>query len=224
MFAKFWQPEKVKTRLAAVIGASAAAAIHQASVATLLRRLQSMADRRWIVYAPATCGAEFQQLVERTTGGNWELHPQSVGDLGQRMRRFLDAGFEQGATDILLIGSDSPTMPTRVLMSAWTDLQTHDVVLGPADDGGYYLIGARNATPPIFEGIDWSSPRVWQQTVQRLERLERKGRTWKALPAGYDVDRIDDLKRLSRELATVGFQNPIWDDLRQSVARALHDV
>ena len=193
MFAKFWQPGQVKTRLADRIGAAAAARVYRFFVLTLLSRFETVADRRLLCFAPPERGREFTELAEP----HWTAVPQSAGDLGVRMSAFFQQTLVSGADRVVLIGSDSPTLPTSYVAQAFDLLAEHDVVLGPTPDGGYYLIGARGTTPPVFENVAWSTPDVFQQTT---ERLRAAGLTYQELPSWYDVDELQDLFRLRDEL------------------------
>ena len=172
-----------------------------------------------IGYSPPERNSEFQVLAP-----GWQLIPQTNADLGIRMQTFFDdlfasqnseivgqgpeiepapdlesSGMQPDADDQLaiLIGSDSPHLPTRVVEEAFQHLVDHDVVLGPSIDGGYYLIGARNQTPDIFHGIDWSTDKVLEQT---LGQLESKGYKYCLLPPFRDIDDLDDLKWLLNDL------------------------
>ena len=203
MFAKFWRPGKVKTRLAVDIGADAASRLYRNFLETLLCRLESAAARREVVYAPSDARSAFETLVQTTVSSRreprlaWQLTPQCQGDLGERMRSYFDNAFDRGMRRVVLIGSDSPTLPLARIHEAFEQLSHHPVVLGPSEDGGYYLVGARQKAPPIFDSIDWSTPEVWPQTVARL----RKHRlSYAELAPWYDVDGLDDLHRLRDEL------------------------
>jgi rSAM/selenodomain-associated transferase 1 len=216
MFAKYWQPGSVKTRLAARIGEQRAADVYRAFVFTLLRRFSDVAESRDLVFTPDHQLKEFQSIGTSA----WQLHPQGPGDLGARMQRYFQRTLETGATDVVLIGSDSPTLPRRYLDRAFQSLQRANVVLGPSEDGGYYLIGARNVVPPIFAGIDWSTPRVWDQTLEKLNATEL---TLAVMPTWYDVDSAADLRRLQDELATGAELESGFRDLHfhQELATAL---
>lgn len=193
MLAKHWQPGKVKTRLAGTHGQSHAAMVHALFVCTLLERLQAAADRRILAYAPPAAERAFAGVVK----GRWELAAQAEGDLGMRMERLLEAGLAASAR-VVLIGSDSPDLPRQYLDEAFAALASRQVVVGPSFDGGYYLVGAAGRVPPIFRGIDWSTPQVWQQTVARLAEA---GVAWHELPGWYDVDDGADLQALAQRLA-----------------------
>lgn len=196
MFAKHWQPGAVKTRLGATIGAERAAAIHRAFVETLLARFSTTAERRRLVFTPSDKEAAMRADFGEPLGSAWELEPQAEGDLGQRMTAFFRTGLAQ-AEQVVLIGSDSPDLPTQFIERAFELLASRDLVLGPAEDGGYYLVGVANRLPPIFEGITWSTPDVWRQTI---ERLEATATGWHALPPWYDVDDEASLNHLRRSL------------------------
>ncbi len=210
MFAKYWSAGKVKTRLARSIGADAAAEFHRLSVATLVTRFRHLADQRLIGFWPGEQQAAFARLGKP----HWQTVVQVAGDLGDRMACFFDAAFRAGAERVVLIGSDSPTLPVQYVEDAFASLLTHEVVLGPADDGGYYLVGAAHNRPDIFRGVTWSSRDVWTQTV---ERLESTSTSWAALPPWYDVDDMGQLRRLAEQLKSDEYKSLAWDDLRRMV-------
>src|SRR5262249_55897042 len=101
---------------------------------------------------------------------------------------------------VVLLGSDSPTLPGTFVAEAFRLLETADVVLGPATDGGYYLLGCARRRPPVFDGIDWGSPHVLEQTIACLADP-----AWRValLPPWYDVDTLDDWRMLRGHLAAL---------------------
>ncbi len=210
IFAKYWEPGAVKTRLARAVGAVAAAEFHRVCVDTLASRLASVQAERVLVHAPAERGAAFAHLVAK----GWRLLPQGAGDLGARLERFFNWAFAGGATRAAVVGADSPTLPVEYVRLAFERLGEYPVVLGPAADGGYYLVAARPPAPPIFDEIDWGSPQVWQQTMARLKAAEIP---CSILPEWYDVDAPSDLVRLAEELAR--FEPPHCRELAVLVAR-----
>jgi rSAM/selenodomain-associated transferase 1 len=199
IFAKHWQPGAVKTRLAASIGEKTAAALHRCFVQTLLNRFQHVADRQALWFTPADSAEEFRQLDL----GRWTLEPQASGDLGARVKHYFSSALS--ASDSLrplrtvLIGSDSPDLPLEYVDEAFDKLRSFPVVLGPATDGGYYLIGASQTVPPIFDNIPWSTPEVWTQTISRLTAAQIP---YHVLPKWYDVDDFTGLRRLETSLPT----------------------
>lgn len=214
MFAKHWQPGHVKTRLAASISDAAAAEVHKASLATLLRRFAATADCRLLAYAPAEAREAFAELA----GAAWRLEPQSEGDLGCRIETHFASAFARGATRAVLIGSDSPTLPQEFVREAFERLESADVVVGPSEDGGYYLIGLRRPIGGLFRDISWSTPRVFPDTV---DRLRATGTTYALLKPWYDIDTLADLERLGIELAGDDLEADdleVFAELRQVVA------
>jgi len=195
IFAKRPQPGRVKTRIAAALGDELAAELHAAFVQDLIAAFRQTGDRRFLGYAPreADAGEYFRRLCE----DDYTLWAQPETDLGGRMSAFFSERFERGGTNVVLIGSDSPTLPVESVDSAFVALETCDCVLGPATDGGYYLIGLRRPQPELFEGIEWSEAGVLRQTVERIDRLRL---SLQLLRVWYDVDTPDDLEFLRGHL------------------------
>ena len=214
IFAKYWEPGQVKTRLAPAIGARAASRLYRACLTALLRRFAASAEQLRLIYAPADRHVEFANLA----GAAWQLRAQGEGDLGQRMARHLAAALQAGAKRVVLIGSDSPDLPSEYIAQAFDALKRSPVVLGPTADGGYYLVGVSGTVPPIFSGIAWSSPAVWSQT---LRGLEQAGCPYTVLPEWYDVDEAADLVRLRDELAAQGPLEQPLQELLTAVRNAL---
>lgn len=195
LFAKQPVPGRVKTRLAATVGEEAAARFHALSLQLLIERFAETADCRTIGHASLTNDGDeyFQQLA----GEAWQLWAQPAGDLGERMQAFFAHAFANGAGRVLLIGSDSPTLPESMLQNAIATLACTDVVIVPAHDGGYCLIGLRSPQPYLFEDIAWSTDAVLAQT---RERAQQAGLSCKLLPVWTDVDTADDLPGLLPQL------------------------
>lgn len=195
VFAKYWQPGKVKTRLATSLGEHKAARIYEAFVAATIARLSAIECSRVLAYSPAE--APIREKFEAVSMCNWQLQPQSSGDLGERITAFFDGQFAAGAQRVLLLGTDSPNVPLVEVQEAFEHLKTSDVVLGPTSDGGYYLVGAARETPPIFENISWSTSQVLPETVRRLDQA---GISYTQLDVWYDVDELFDLHQLVEDL------------------------
>lgn len=196
LFAKQPTPGQVKTRLAAATSAEWAAAVASAFLVDTIERLATVEARRILAFAPDDAEPYFRKLVSN----RFTLIPQGDGDLGQRMAAFFTAQFCEGADQVVLLGTDSPTVPLAFVEQAFQELEQDDVVLGPATDGGYYLVGCARRLPPIFEGIVWSSSHVLTDTVARLA-----GPSWRLalLPPWYDVDTLDDWRMLQGHLAAL---------------------
>jgi glycosyltransferase A (GT-A) superfamily protein (DUF2064 family) len=133
------------------------------------------------------------------------------------LRTFFEQSLQKDCR-VVVVGSDSPTLPLEHVRLAFESLREHAAVLGPATDGGYYLVGAAGAVPPIFDGVSWSTAAVWLQT---RERLDRSHASYAVLPEWYDVDELDDLRHLYDELARLVEQDAAWRPLWATVGRVV---
>jgi uncharacterized protein len=192
IFAKWPRPGAVKTRL----GGSPewGAAVARAFLLDILARTSGF-SRRVVVFSPTETREEFAHLLQ----GQAVLVPQADGDLGVRLDTFIDSELAAGAAKVVVIGTDSPTLPRDHIDRAFGELDRADVVLGPAADGGYYLVGCRRRLP-IFDGIAWSSSRVLTDTIARLANPD-----WRLalLPPWYDVDGPEDWAMLRGHAAAL---------------------
>lgn len=188
IFCKAPVPGQVKTRLAKSIGDEAACQVHQQLTHRTLQELtrQPLTDiQLWC--APSIEHRFFQQCRQRY---GVELREQGEGDLGVRMARAFAAALST-ASCAVIVGTDCPLLDQAYVDQAFAALaQGEDTVIGPAEDGGYVLLGLRQPQPAIFEAIDWGTARVMQQTLQRLTG------TAHCLPSLWDVDQLEDLRRL----------------------------
>ena len=140
-------------------------------------------------------------------GTRWNTVAQTEGDLGQRMQTFFEMAFAAAAAEdlnnrpkkVVVIGSDCPQLTAADIESAFKLLDQEPVVLGPSTDGGYYLIGMRNECADIFSGIDWSTERVLEQTI---EHLRAKGIGYQCLSPKTDIDEYADLMTYRQQLAS----------------------
>jgi len=187
VFLKAPRPGAVKTRLAATLGAAEACAAYQRLVGTLLRQLASL-ENVDLCFAPDDAGPEIKPWAQP----EWRLTAQGSGDLGCRLNRAFRRAFEDGSHRVVIIGSDCPEAGTNDVHAAWNALLSHDVVLGPATDGGYWLIGLRARRPDLFESVPWSTDGVLRET---LERCRDAGLTTHLLRELSDVDTEADWRR-----------------------------
>jgi uncharacterized protein len=203
MFAKEPTPGTVKTRLARDIGEASAAAFSRVCLEDLAERFAATGDRRWLGYAPdiATAREWFHALA----ADRYELWPQPAGDLSRRIEAFFTAALDSKSAQAVLIGSDSPLVTRDVIATAFKALAETDVVLGPAADGGYYLIGLRRCPQGWLDGVRWSSPWTLADTVEMARRHDL---TLSLLPLGSDVDTADDLAALWGQLSALRFADP----------------
>lgn len=188
----------VKTRLGRDTGWERAALLYRAFVEDLLEWIAAFrCDSRWICYAPRTTRPEIlRRLTPRGSDTTFHLCPQADGDLGDRL---VDAFRRALATHArcVVLGSDAPLLGPGLLRRAFRSLGRADVVLGPARDGGYYLIGLSRPRPGLFRGISWSTGQVLEET---LERVKHAGLRAALLPQLQDVDTLEDLGALRTEL------------------------
>ena len=196
IFAKQPVAGRVKTRLGEQIGFEAAAELYESFLRDILGRFENTADRRVLGIAPDTseCRHWFAQFDSK-----YELWAQPDQSLGGRIQAFF--GEYCGETSrVVLIGSDSPSLPTRFIADAFAALDNHACVIGPASDGGYYLIGlaADAVSAGLFEGIEWSTSSVFKQTIAKIAAAEL---TLSILPIWYDVDSTDSLELLAGHIA-----------------------
>lgn len=203
IFTRYPEAGKTKTRLIPALGAEGAASLHRRMTEHTLsqvRQLHQMFAKLDPPNPPFKGGHGGISFEIRYAGGDLQLmqdwlgtdlvyQSQGEGDLGQRMVRSLEA-FESGAEQVVIIGSDCPDLNTQILAQAFKHLYSHDLVLGPALDGGYYLIGLRCLIKELFTNIDWGTARVLQQTIEVAQQLNLSVAD---LPPLADVDRPEDL-------------------------------
>ena len=183
---------QVKTRLAASIGPEAALAAYRELLALTAAAVASasLPATLWLAEAP-TPPADATQPRPEWPGLPWRVQP-TTPDLGQRMQHAFAEAFAAGASGALIIGTDCPGLKGNLLQQAAAYLRTHDLVLGPADDGGYYLLGMNALHPTLFAGKRWSTPTVLTDTLADAARLNLRVAL---LPPLHDVDSEADLRR-----------------------------
>ena len=203
VFAKHWRPGTVKTRLAATIGKELAATVYHSFIIAIVRRMSNFGSTRELVISPEPSTPNFTAMLhDIDKSSQWNVVHQGVGDLGERMQRFFEGDSASHSSASILIGTDSPNVPLYYFEKAEQLLRDKPVVLGPSEDGGYYLVAisgemTKKKTPLIFTDIDWSTENVWPQTI---DRLREHNIDFGELPVWYDVDEADDLARLRSDL------------------------
>jgi rSAM/selenodomain-associated transferase 1 len=198
LFVKHPLPGRVKTRLATTVGEEPACQLYAAFLTDLTERFRKLPVRRFLGYAPADAdtAAYFHQIGK----DDYHLWPQPETDLGERMFAFFADHLRHPGDCAVLIGSDSPTLPESYVTTAFQLLEHAEVVLGPAADGGYYLVGMTHPANDIFQDIAWSEPTVLQRTTERISAMSLK---LAILPVWYDVDALADLQLLRGHLAAM---------------------
>lgn len=193
--AKSPRPGHVKTRLCPPLAPSDAASLHGAFLRDTLDGLRRLTDVQVVVaYAPV----EDRGVFETTCAGAM-LVPQPEGDLGTRLAAVFETLCGRGFRGVVAIGADTPTLPVAFVRRAFTLLSRPDVdvVLGPAHDGGYYLIGLTAPQPALFRDVEWSTDRVLAVTLERAAEAQLRA---VCLPPWHDVDTFADLRRLASDL------------------------
>lgn len=198
VFAKAPIAGRVKTRLVPPLTAEEAAAVAEACLHDVVDLALSRFPALVLFHDP---GADASRYFEAEFP-NVESQPQAGADLGERLQDAFEWAFERGADRVCIVGSDVPTLPSEFLTDAFDRLAESDAVLGPTNDGGYYLVGIRaNAWPRahnLFTGIAWSTASVLTQTVDAAAAVGldySTGREW------YDVDDAGDLARAAGDAA-----------------------
>ena len=197
VFAKTPKPGKVKTRLLAAVSAEVAATLHEACIADTMQLAQK--TRACDVFIFAAGGTSyFRKLVkERGSGKRVRVLPQRGAELGARMENAFRKCFAMGYREMVVIGTDTPWMGMERVRRGFAELKANDVVIGPAEDGGYYLLGMGRFVPDIFRKIPWSTERVLELTLQVIATMKLRG---KLLRRDFDLDRPEDLARAARML------------------------
>jgi len=188
---------QTKTRLCPPLTPTQAADLYEA----LLRDTIGLAaGLEGVQLAIAVTPPQAVDAFRRRAPADTRLLPVTGADIGDCLAQVLGRLLAEGRAGAMALNSDGPTLPARYLRQAVACLARADVVLGPGEDGGYYLIGLTEPHPDLFRGIDWSTERVTAQTLARAEAL---GLAVALLPPWYDVDTASDLERLRAEVASL---------------------
>jgi len=196
IFSRFPEPGKSKTRIIPALGALGAARLHEEMTRHTLRTASELA-RNYPVQVEVHFAGGNVELMRQVFGHELSYHSQVEGDLGQKMQAALATAMGQGADRAIVIGSDCPNLTPGILRQAFDALKSCELVLGPAQDGGYYLIGCRRVFPQLFTNIPWGTQQVFACTLMAVQSLGLNPHVLETLP---DVDRPEDL--------------PIWEAVR----------
>ena len=186
VFQKHPEPGKVKTRLAKSIGNTKAAKIYRFLIDHTHRQLTNLDAAVFVFHK-----GPFQK--SKYPAARYSFHPQEGEDLGEKMAHAFQTVFQKGFKKALIIGTDCYELETQHLEIAFSELNRQDLVLGPARDGGYYLMGLKSPVPQLFQGITWSTNTVLETT---LKKAAEAGLEFTLLEKLSDVDRFEDLGNL----------------------------
>jgi rSAM/selenodomain-associated transferase 1 len=182
--------ERVKSRLAATLGDGFAADFYRLCAEHIIRETDRMQSRvrRYVFYA----GKEEGCAVRRWLGRSFYFKAQSGGGLGDRIEHAFGTVFSHGAEKAVIVATDVPELTHDIMDEAMQALNSCDVVIGPCHDGGYYLLGMKRLHSDLFKDIPWSTERVYEET---LLRIESQGLSSRVLPSLWDIDTEDDLRQ-----------------------------
>ena len=197
IFTRYPEPGKTITRLIPALGMVGAANLQRQMTEYTIFQVNELQKATGISCEVRFAGGNLQ-LMQDWLGLGLIYQSQGEGDLGERMARSLFDGFQRSAEQVIIIGTDCPGVNSQILATAFEQLQTVDLVIGPAIDGGYYLIGLRCYIAELFANIDWGTAEVLQQTLDIAQKLNL---SHIQLPPLADVDRPEDL--------------PIWEQTLQ---------
>ncbi len=195
VFAKAPRPGEVKTRLARAWGAAAAAEAYRRLGRQVVEQLAGAPAQTVVCFDPPGGEGEIRAWLDG--GGASAFMAQGGGDLGDRMSRTTRAAFAQGARAVVVVGTDAPAVGADTVAQALDALRCADIVIGPARDGGYYLIGLKAPQPALFADMRWSTEHVFRETTRRCAEL---GLRVTCLPVESDIDAPEDV---SPELAAL---------------------
>ncbi|MBA4149051.1 MAG: TIGR04282 family arsenosugar biosynthesis glycosyltransferase [Verrucomicrobia bacterium] len=189
IFLKAPRAGEVKTRLAASIGEDGARLAYKAMVEHLLKNLRGL-DAVQIRFSPENAEHELREWL----GGEFEFRWQGNGALGERLHKAFEESFLEGNERVAIIGSDCPYITVEDIASAFESLKAKDVVLGPANDGGYWLIGLREQQACLFHDIPWSTEAVLETTLCRVRERNLSVNLLRTL---NDIDEVDEWQKFS---------------------------
>ncbi len=187
------EPGLTKKRLETHFSKEECTLLHCAFIKDMMAALEQQCANYQVVYDPKGNLVNLARLFAKQI----KLVPQKGTSLGEKMLNAMVWGFEQGNAKVALLGTDIPTIEPETIQKADDLLDSYDVVLGPAVDGGYYLIGMKYLYKDLFSLEKWGHGAVLQQTIQILDNL---GLTWTLLPQYRDIDCFSDVQQLWQEL------------------------
>ena len=192
VFTRFPQPGQTKTRLIPALGAARAADLQRMMAEYTFAQCCELANKRDLIIAVHYEGGD-EQALRGWIPAPMICRPQGSGSLGERLARSFADSFITGKERVIIVGSDCPFLTPEILANGFDLLQKNDLVIGPAHDGGYYLIGFSKPEPLLLADIAWGTDKVFLQTA---EIAKKRGLTLALLPVLADIDRPEDLHNL----------------------------
>jgi len=217
IFSRFPRLGRVKTRLEPVLGQPGCLELHRALLLDTVDRTRGLCRRHYLYLSDSTAGERARFADSARLPADLIIRGQAGADLGERLWTACRQVFtESEEAPVVFMGADSPTVPRRYIRQGLAQLAIRPVVLGPAEDGGYYLIGLSQPRPELFSNLDWGTGRVLEETLRRLRPDQ-----YALLPAWFDVDDGDDLARLRTEVEAQ--QRDVLRHTRSCLRRMIHD-
>jgi rSAM/selenodomain-associated transferase 2/rSAM/selenodomain-associated transferase 1 len=196
LFTRYPVPGKVKTRLIPVLGPEGSCKLHRLITEKTLQQLKEYASFPSIGLEVRFDGGN-KTLMKDWLGSDLNFRSQGQGDLGVRLERAFREAFQSEINRVVIVGSDCPGLTAEILRKAFDGLTDHDLVLGPARDGGYYLVGLSRQLSPLFADIPWGTEKVFSKTCEIANKLGLKQTILEPLD---DIDRPEDL--------------PVWEKIQ----------
>jgi uncharacterized protein len=188
IFTRYPEPGKTKTRLIPALGEEGAAQLHRRMAEYTVQQARSLSCAIEVWYVGGN-----KELMQNWLGKDLCYREQLVGDLGDRMCGAFRSAFDQGYQSVMIVGTDCPEITTAILAQGFAELQNQVVAIGPAIDGGYYLIGLQQLVPELFQKIAWSTATVFLETLAIINKLQLPTYLLPTLP---DIDLPSDLQYL----------------------------
>lgn len=189
IFVKYPEPGRVKTRLAKTLGAKEAARLYRVMAEDVIKRLGTNAHGKYntiIFFDPPDRASDIKDWL----GNDRSYTPQSGRDLGEKLANAFRTVFDSGARRTVVVGTDCLSITEETITETLQYLDKKDMVIGPAEDGGYYLLGLSRYMPELFDSVDWSTDKVFRQTVEKARRL---GLSYTTLEPLKDLDEYSDM-------------------------------
>ena len=226
IFAKAPVPGTVKTRMSPPLSPAQCLRLHRALVNHTLARMRPLIASG--LEACLCLTGTLQEALEqagRMEARGFGVDVQRGAHLGERLSHALTTRFNQGFPKVIFVGTDCPSLGSKTVRDAVRALDRQEVVIGPAQDGGYYLIGFAACLPEILQGIPWGTPAVHETT---LDRLRRRGAGWKLLERQADLDTFGDLKQFYLQASPghrlqAGIDPALFATIKELIQEEVHD-
>ncbi|MEB3339741.1 TIGR04282 family arsenosugar biosynthesis glycosyltransferase [Okeania sp.] len=192
IFTRYPEPGTTKTRLIPALGAKGAANLQVQMTEATIKKANNLSNIISLLVEVRFVGGNLE-LMKNWLGDDLKYQEQGTGDLGERIIKAFKFAFDRDIKSVVVIGTDCPSLTVNIMLEAFTKLTESDLVVGPATDGGYYLIGLKKIIPQLFQGINWGTSEVLTKTVVIAQNLNL---TIDYLPELSDIDRPEDLEKL----------------------------